>query len=329
MPVEQRGNGYQATVHYKGARYRRQFPTKIEAEAWELQAKASLINGQTPDLPVTNLSGSPTTLSGLQELTRKLHWQGTAGEKIALINSTSCIKELGDISPSKVSTQTIDAMVFKWMDDGVADATINRRLSALSKMLRTAHDRGFLIILPKIDRRTERNGRIRFLTQQEESEVLSWFLFMDRKDMFDLVVMALDTGMRQSELLRIEARDIHDELIHVWETKNKQPRSVPMTSRVMRIVSQRSSTGTLFPSLTKDMVRQAWDGARAHMGFSDDPQFVFHALRHTFVSRLVQRGVNLRTVAEIAGHKALTTTMRYAHLAPKNLVDAIKVLEEP
>ena len=63
------------------------------------------------------------------------------------------------------------------------------------------------------------------------------------------------------------------------------------------------------------------------MGLTDDPNFVFHALRHTFVSRLVQRGVNLRTVAELAGHKVLATTMRYAHLAPKDLVAAIQVLE--
>src|SRR5262249_40892095 len=43
--------------------------------------------------------------------------------------------------------------------------------------------------------------------------------------------------------------------------------------------------------------------------------FTWHALRHTFVSRLVMNGVDLRTVQELAGHKSIAMTMRYAHLA--------------
>ena len=54
---------------------------------------------------------------------------------------------------------------------------------------------------------------------------------------------------------------------------------------------------------------------------------VMHALRHTFCSRLVQRGVPILTVKELAGHKTMDITLRYAHLAPHNLVNAIAALE--
>jgi site-specific recombinase XerD len=63
------------------------------------------------------------------------------------------------------------------------------------------------------------------------------------------------------------------------------------------------------------------------MGWQDDKQAVMHTFRHTFISRLVQRGVPLVTVKELAGHKTMDMTLRYAHLAPNNYVEAISVLE--
>jgi site-specific recombinase XerD len=46
--------------------------------------------------------------------------------------------------------------------------------------------------------------------------------------------------------------------------------------------------------------------------------FTWHSLRHTFASRLVMADVNIRTVADLLGHRALTMTMRYTHLAPEH-----------
>ncbi len=51
-------------------------------------------------------------------------------------------------------------------------------------------------------------------------------------------------------------------------------------------------------------------------------EFHWHDLRHDFASRLVMQGVNLRAVQILMGHKSIQTTCRYAHLAPKDLLDA-------
>lgn len=328
MTVTARGSGFQATVHHKGERYRRQFTTQAEALAWENEAKAALAKGNLPDMGDGD-SGGPATLEALKDLTYRLKWTGTKAADTALMNASICIRDIGNISPLKVNTNTIDSLIFKWQDDGKSDATINRRLSALSTMLKVARDRGYLAHLPRIERRKEVEKRIRFFTPEEERKILNWFAFTGNQDMVDLVTVAIDTGMRRGELQRLEGRAIHGNLIMVHFTKNKnKTRTVPMTSRVKAVLEarrERLGDGKLF-DLTDDCIRYAWDTMRLKL-FPNDEHAVFHTLRHTFVSRLVQRGVNLKKVADLAGHTQIKTTMRYAHLAPEDLEEAIKVLE--
>jgi integrase len=57
--------------------------------------------------------------------------------------------------------------------------------------------------------------------------------------------------------------------------------------------------------------------------------FSWHCLRHTFASRLVMAGVDLRTVQELVGHKVIAMTVRYAHLAPQHTLAAVERLDVP
>lgn len=87
----------------------------------------------------------------------------------------------------------------------------------------------------------------------------------------------------------------------------------PIPSSLCWRAEPRWSSGE--PALVPDAVRDA--------GIAD---FHWHDLHHDFASRLVKAGVNLRTVQILMGHKSIQTTCRYAHLAPKDLLDAVEKL---
>ena len=93
---------------------------------------------------------------------------------------------------------------------------------------------------------------------------------------------------------------------------------------VLKNIPKSSGENKVIPFKTY-WYRDRWDRLRHILKLDDAP---WHTLRHTTASRLVQRGVQLVVVKEIMGHRSIHTTMRYAHLQPANLVDAISVLEK-
>ena len=109
-----------------------------------------------------------------------------------------------------------------------------------------------------------------------------------------------------------------------------------MTDRVQRILRLLCDAQTMsvagiqerpFSQLTFNRVQYIWSMIRKETKVTD-PEFTIHSLRHTFASRLVQKGVPLYTVQKLLGHTDIRTTQRYAHLAPDNLKQAIEKLND-
>ena len=211
-----------------------------------------------------------------------------------------------------------------------APATCNRYRALLSFTFRIAIRNGKLTENPirKLARRRENNGRVRFLDVDDEAVLRAKIreLYPEHETELDL---ALHTGMRRNEqyLLRWEHTDFRLGLVNVVDSKNGQRRAIPMNEVVRealgKLCQQRDASGYAVPGTSRDRGRdwRRWfEDAVRKAGLQD---FCWHDLRHTFASRLVMAGVDLRTVAELLGHKTLAMVMRYAHLAPGHVRQAV------
>lgn len=281
-------------------------------------------------------------LKGLYDLTYRLYWKGTKGEKTAVINANTVIKYFNaNTLVTEIDTESCDEFVFWLEDEGKSTATINRKLSALSKMLKTALERGHIEKMPKLRFRTEGDHRIRFLTDEEEICLMRTCRHWGMESHADFYAVAIDTGFREAELLNLQVRDFVKEtgMLHLWGkdstsiaggTKSGKSRSIPAPDRTLEILHRRSEgkkpTDKVFSDLNKWQVISVWRKLRRAMRLENDNQFVIHALRHTCASRLAMAGVPLAVIQVWLGHATITTTMRYAHLCPSVLSVATEAL---
>lgn len=164
----------------------------------------------------------------------------------------------------------------------------------------------------------------------------------------DLFLVALRTGMRQGELLALRWGDLRFTVagpgdaisvrhsLHLGElgpTKGGKPRHVAMHPHVRATLLPRRGDDTAFvfataagAPLTGNIVKNPMRRAAVAIG---KPDLRFHDLRHSFASQLVTNGVALQTVQKLLGHSDIQTTLRYAHLAPSALTDAVASLGGP
>ena len=309
----------------------------LKGEPPEASSQKPVANSQPPGDPASQgyAATSPAhTMSALLDATWRRYWKGSRGESTLYCNGQRVVQAIGkDVLVQDVDTDAIDKAIAAFEADGNAPGTVNRKLAALSRMLTFAIDRNWINRKPKIERKPEPSHRIRWFTPEEEAKFLATFHEFEWPDMADLMVFLIDTGIRLSESLGITWKDCMDGYARTWDTKGKAAYSVPITDRVKAMLDRRKaalpedSHGPFQGILTRHIVSYRWDIVREHIGLKDDAQAIPHACRHTFASRLVQAGVELTVVQKLMGHRTLTMTLRYAHLANRNLTDAIKKMQ--
>jgi integrase len=138
--------------------------------------------------------------------------------------------------------------------------------------------------------------------------------------------ISLGTGMRLSEQyqLKWDSVDFVRREIRLDKTKNYSGRSIPMNVQVEAAFKElRSRVAIKRGPVFSGYPRRWWEDALVK---SDVTNFRWHDNRHTFCSRLAMRGVNLKVIQTLAGHKTISMTARYAHLDDKSLRSAVDSL---
>ena len=226
--------------------------------------------------------------------------------------------------------------------------THNPYKSTLSLMFRLAIENKKASTNPArlLKRKREDNGRVRFLNQLAPAKTEAEYLkpHADEESRLRAVILAdypahmpefeiaLHTGMRPSEQYGLiwTRVDLVRKLITIPKSKNGNTRHIPLNSiaqaAFQELFARSSGQGRVFVNMQGEPLKgyKHWfDPAVREAGISF---FTWYCLRHTFASRLVMAGVDLRTVAELMGHKTIQMTMRYAHLAPAHKLAAVEKL---
>ena len=228
----------------------------------------------------------------------------------------------------------------EWFDEQEWEAgTYNRARTVLSLIYRLGMENKKADSNPAklLKHKRENDGRVRFLNQfspDEETRLreavsAKYAIHMPELD------IALNTGMRRSEqYLRLDWNcvDLFRRDVYVPQSKNGSSRHIPLNadavSAFKEMFARTKGKGPIFAAKRggerllgpRHWLEEAVETAKL-VGLT------WHDLRHTFASRLVMAGVDLRTVAELLGHKKIQMTMRYAHLAPQHKMAAVEKLD--
>jgi integrase len=248
---------------------------------------------------------------------------------------TPLVAHFGARCLNEISAWEIERYKKARKDAGKAPATINLELRFLRSALYKAYAWKKLADPPERSVKLLKTpeGKLRFLSEEEESALLAVASPALRR----IVTTGLLTGLRRQELisLKIEAVDLGRGILTVeaCHSKNGERRTLPISDGLHAVfqeaLAERHEHSVV---LTRDD-GTPWTGSSLSNAFGRACQragieiLYPHVLRHTFASRLVMAGVDLRTVQELMGHKSIHMTMRYAHLSADHKRGAIEALE--
>jgi len=228
-------------------------------------------------------------------------------------------KILGDREVDSINKVEI-LKLLRELPKHLSNTSINKYKRAASAVFNYAISKDYLSESPvkNIKSLEEPGGRLRYLSNEEKTSLLEACRHSHWDKLFLIVLMAITTGARKGELERLKWSDIDFDrgLAYVHQTKNGEPRVLPLTQQVLTEMGRVDRNSELiFNSSIKPTkayeFRKEWIKALKRADIKD---FRFHDLRHTSASYLAQNGASLLEIADVLGHKQIQMTKRYAHL---------------
>jgi integrase len=239
-------------------------------------------------------------------------------------------------SLSAISKQDIVLLKDDLLAKGRAASTVNHYLNALSQLYQIAiNEWGLEVANPitGIKRMSEPQGRMKRLSIEAETALLACCHELNLDYLADIIVVAIETGMRCGEILSMRWEDVDfiNRRVLLRDTKNGDSRQVPLSSRVKIILEQLSSrdSGDLaFPycrwAIRRHYTRVVKKSVKAHKGAQNPfTDLRFHDLRHEALSRLSDKGLNAMEIAHISGHRTLSMLRRYTHPCHQTLLNKL------
>lgn len=220
-------------------------------------------------------------------------------------------------------------------------ATVNRYMAAFSHCLSVAvTEWQWAEANPMLNvrKQSEPQGRVRFLCDDERERLLAACMASPNPLLYTVVVLALSTGMRYSEIMTLTWADVDldNQRIVLQQTKNGERRAVHLAGKALGLLQglkEKNLSGEsplVFPakkSLSQGpaAIRTAWTSALKKAEITD---FRFHDLRHSAASYLAMNGAALLDIAAVLGHRTLDMVKRYSHLSETHVGGVVASMNE-
>ncbi len=253
------------------------------------------------------------------------------------------IDRFGNTSISSITTRHIDRAltelqvrrvkkvrgkrVEQWLPP--APATVVRYLVVLKAILNDARRLGMISVNPadRVKLPRVNNELVRYLTTEQESLLLKHL----PATYHDIVRLAIHTGMREGELLRLTWSDIDwvSRTLSIRDPKSGKDERIPLNSIAHSLLLTRKQAADQSAATARVF---AHDGSRLRRTFAAAvtkaglAPFRFHDLRHTFASRLAMSGFNDRTIMTLCRWRSPRMINRYAHLMPSFVASAAEAV---
>ena len=323
--IRKRGTKWQVQVRRVGVRsVSRSFHVRKDAEAWARQMEVQADRCELPDDP---RALHQMTLGQLVERYRdtvSIQKRGSEVERIVLaafLRHSICGKRLSEIGPEDFAVYRDERL------RTIKPSTLKRELSPLHNMFAVARDEWGLPLrenpLDKVRLKSAPNNRERRLKDGELDRLLLAARSCRNRLIGPIVLLAIETGMRRSEILNLRWEHIQTDSssLLIPHTKNGHFRLIPLTTGVIKILNGLSEKEARVFPISANAFRLAWERLRARAGAAD---LHFHDLRHEAISRFFEKGLNVPEVALISGHRDPRMLFRYTHPKPQAIVEKLR-----
>lgn len=330
-----RGTTYYVEICVQGQRHGATFDTRSAAHAWAEQAEHNLRAGLA--LPGTTLPADMPIPAALRK------YESAACTRVRPATQrmyAECVTRMMQYFSGKTLRTLTSQDIAAYRDyrlQHVGPASVLHDLSVLRGLYKTARvEWGIDCTNPCDNVRAPAPPKHRtpLLKPEELPRLLDACKISTSKTLYPYVMLLLHTAMRPSEAATLtwEQVDLQTGILDLTVTKT-EPRRVPLTPEMQKMLSDMQRTATskwvFLPSgytpreIASQHFRRAFDTACKRAGVT----ITLYGLRHSAASYLIMGGIDIRTVAEIMGHKSISMTMRYTHFLDSHKLKAIKVLD--
>lgn len=304
-----------------GKQIRKTFKTKAEAKEFEIWAR-----NQQKD-PEWVFKRDNRKLKSLFEDWFKSHGQFLKSGEDTIARIKKFADEIGNPAICDVTAEHFTNWRAIKISEGMAENTCNRVhaycKSAINELIRTGAIKGSnpfsKVRLLKID-----ETELSFLDENQIEKLLNELKRARNPHVYLITKICLSTGARWSEAEGLKISQLQGPVIQFTKTKSSKSRGVPidddLTIEIQSHFKAHGKDGKIFGSSERAFAEGL---RRAEITLPDGQRT--HVLRHTFSSHFIQGGGNILTLQRVLGHHTVVMTMRYAHLAPDHLADAVRL----